>query len=347
MTADTDSPWQRYTVSAELLARDDMAAALRGRDFGAAFLLMRKWDHVSQDRIASSVEGFSQSRVSRIAGGKARVEDVEVIERIADGLRIPGAMVGLAPRPWETSGATGAAPHPPREILRAPTHRREQAGAAFVAPPATSPPERSAITSSAGESAVPGPSAGDVEDRSLTIDIDVAEDGWATLTYWHELHNRTATPFTRLNRELWFETTNGPLQIEALPSADRNIIIQRIHDTKLNARFACQIFPAVQPGESAMVGYRSTGGRFVQDHYWRQSIVRPTGILTIRLRHQGVTSLTRCSATEDRPDGSEISAAEGLSFARDDSGVVIELTRRNLRPNQFVTLRWDTAHAST
>ncbi|CAO5187147.1 putative kinase [Frankia sp. AiPs1] len=146
MTADTDSPWQRYTVSAELLARDDMAAALRGRDFGAAFLLMRKWDHVSQDRIASSVEGFSQSRVSRIAGGKAKVEDVDVIERIADGLRIPGAMVGLAPRPWEVSGAVGAAPHPPRETLRVPTHLREQAGAAFGAPPAA--PRRDEVTDS-------------------------------------------------------------------------------------------------------------------------------------------------------------------------------------------------------
>jgi predicted kinase len=146
MTADPDSPWQRYTVSAALLARDDMAAALRGRDFGAAFLLMRKWDHVSQDRIASSVEGFSQSRVSRIAGGKAKVEDVDVIERIADGLRIPGAMVGLAARPWEMSGAVDVAPHPPRETLRVPSDLREQAGAAFGAPPAV--PRRDEVTDS-------------------------------------------------------------------------------------------------------------------------------------------------------------------------------------------------------
>ncbi|ABD12755.1 hypothetical protein CcI156_17130 [Frankia sp. CcI156] len=64
MTADPESAWQRYTVSAELLYRDDTADALRGRDFDAAFLLMRKWDHVSQDRLASSIEGFSQSRIS-------------------------------------------------------------------------------------------------------------------------------------------------------------------------------------------------------------------------------------------------------------------------------------------
>jgi predicted kinase len=127
-----------------------MAAALRARDFGAAFLLMRKWDHVSQDGIASSIEGFSQSRVSRIAGGKARVEEVDVIERIADGLRIPGRMVGLAPRGWETGAfAEPDEPDdadPPRrhERLRVPAHLRELAGT----PEGTSPalPRRDEVT---------------------------------------------------------------------------------------------------------------------------------------------------------------------------------------------------------
>jgi hypothetical protein len=152
---------------------------------------------------------------------------------------------------------------------------------------------------------------------------------------------------TRLNRELWFEETNGPLSITALPSPDRNVLVQRVHDTALNARFACQVFPAVQPGDTATVAYTATGGRFVYDHYWRQSIPRPTDELVIRLRHAGVENLTRCTATEDRPDGAEISATDSLSWTRDDSGVVIELVRRNLRPDQAVTLRWDTQRATT
>ncbi|KPM53350.1 XRE family transcriptional regulator [Frankia sp. R43] len=309
-------PAPPYTVSPELLARDDFRTACEAMDFRTVFLLMRKYDGASQDRVSSPVRGLTQSRVSRVMSGETHITTLDLVERIADVLSIPGAYFRLASRPWEaTHPATVAETAAPTPVIPG------QAG------PATG-------------------TSGDVEDRSLTIDIDVADDGWATLTYRHELHNGTATPFTRLNRELWFETTRGPLDIEALPTPDRNIIIQRIHDTDLSTRFACQIFPAIQPGESATVGYRGTGGRFVYDHYWRQSIVRPTGLLTIRLRHQGVTALTRCSATEDRPDGSEVTATESLSIARDDNGIVIELTRRNLRPNQFVTLRWDTPHAS-
>ncbi len=150
MTPDTGpDAWRRYTVSPELLAREDMAAALRARDFGAAFLLMRKWDHVSQDRIASAVEGFSQPRVSRITSGKAQVEEVEVIERIADGLRIPGRMVGLAPRAWEAGTAAAASEpddlDPPRrpDRLRVPAHLRDQAG---IHPETPAAPRRDEVT---------------------------------------------------------------------------------------------------------------------------------------------------------------------------------------------------------
>ncbi len=90
-----------YTVSARLLAREDMRAALAARDFGTAFRLMKKYDAASQDRIASAVEGLDQSRVSKIVHGRDRVASLELIERIADGLRVPGRLLGLAPRPWE------------------------------------------------------------------------------------------------------------------------------------------------------------------------------------------------------------------------------------------------------
>jgi len=297
-----------YTVAAETLARDEKRAALRARDFGAVFRLMKKWDGASQDRIASPVEGLTQSRVSRIMRGEDRIMSLELIERIADAHHIPGALLGLAPRPWE-SPAT------------APAARTE---------PAT--PAASAASAPAGE----------IVERSLQIDIEVDPDGWATLTYRHELHNGGPDPLTRIARELWFEETNGPLTIEPVAYDERNVIIQRVHDTPLNARFACQIFPAVQHGESTTIGYRATGGRFVYDHYWRQSITRPTDEFLIRLRHHGISMLTRCTASEERPDGSEISATDGLSWQRDGDDIVIELARRHLRANQSVTLRWDT-----
>jgi predicted kinase len=144
MTADAEPRWQPYTVSPGLLAREDVKAALRARDFGTAFLLMRKWDHVSQDRIAASVEGFSQSRVSRIQSGKSRVEEVEVVERICDGLRVPGRMVGLAPRPWEHHPDPAETTARRQESLRAPVHLRELIGSQADAPPV--PPRRDEVT---------------------------------------------------------------------------------------------------------------------------------------------------------------------------------------------------------
>ncbi|MEU6232640.1 helix-turn-helix transcriptional regulator [Kitasatospora sp. NPDC047058] len=47
--------------------------------------------------------GLSTSRVTEITTGGRTVSSMDVIERIADGLRIPGRMLGLADRPWEAT----------------------------------------------------------------------------------------------------------------------------------------------------------------------------------------------------------------------------------------------------
>jgi transcriptional regulator with XRE-family HTH domain len=64
---------------------------------------MRKYDGASQDKIASPVAGLTQSRVSKIMRGVDRIAALDLIERIADALRIPGPVLGLAPRPWEAA----------------------------------------------------------------------------------------------------------------------------------------------------------------------------------------------------------------------------------------------------
>jgi transcriptional regulator with XRE-family HTH domain len=174
-----------YTVSAQTLARDEMRAALRARDFGAVFRLMKKWDGASQDRIASPVEGLTQSRVSRIMRGEDRIQSLDLIERIADAHRIPGPLLGLAPRAWESTDP----------------------------PPAARPVPADASTPT---DAAPLSATGEIVERSLGIDIDVADDGWATLTYRHELRNDGAEPLTRVSRELWFEETNGPRTIQTV-----------------------------------------------------------------------------------------------------------------------------------
>ncbi|SNQ50661.1 Peptide deformylase [Frankia canadensis] len=91
-----------YRVSPDLLARAEFRAACAARDFRMVFRLMKKYDGASQNRIASPVEGLSQSRVSRIMQGEDHIARLSLIERIADALRIPGAYFHLAARPWES-----------------------------------------------------------------------------------------------------------------------------------------------------------------------------------------------------------------------------------------------------
>ncbi|MFE4392507.1 MULTISPECIES: tetratricopeptide repeat protein [Streptomycetaceae] len=44
---------------------------------------------------------MTPSRVGEVMSGKRRIEKIDLIERIADGLHIPGRMLGLASRSWE------------------------------------------------------------------------------------------------------------------------------------------------------------------------------------------------------------------------------------------------------
>ncbi|GGT05717.1 hypothetical protein GCM10010156_74250 [Planobispora rosea] len=80
--------------------RPDMLAALRARDIGRVFHLVRQYAGVSQTAIGSMI-GMSQGKVSGIMSGSQQVIALEVFERIADGLDMPDAArlaLGLAPR---------------------------------------------------------------------------------------------------------------------------------------------------------------------------------------------------------------------------------------------------------
>lgn len=88
----------------DLLDRDDMKAALKARNFGIVFELLRRYQGATQSEIAAAT-GLTQARVSRLMTDLSiRVAHIDVIERICDGLMIPGIMVGLAPRSWESAG---------------------------------------------------------------------------------------------------------------------------------------------------------------------------------------------------------------------------------------------------
>ncbi|MFF9640542.1 tetratricopeptide repeat protein [Kitasatospora aureofaciens] len=86
-------------LPAGLLANPEMVAACRRRDFAAVFRLLKPAG-IYPSLIARACD-MTPSRVGEIASGKRRIEKIELVERIADGLHIPGHMLGLAAREWE------------------------------------------------------------------------------------------------------------------------------------------------------------------------------------------------------------------------------------------------------
>ncbi|MEV4620507.1 helix-turn-helix domain-containing protein [Asanoa sp. NPDC049573] len=88
-----------------LFADAVVAHALATRDFGVVFAAA-KAAGMSFNAIAAAT-GMKAERVSLVARGAASVTALATVERIADGLRIPGAMVGLATRAWERDADAG------------------------------------------------------------------------------------------------------------------------------------------------------------------------------------------------------------------------------------------------
>ncbi|MCE7081872.1 tetratricopeptide repeat protein [Streptomyces sp. ST2-7A] len=86
-----------------------MREAIATQDFGRLFFLLRKWAGVSFNQIAEACD-IKSSRVCQLARGEGTISTLSKIEHIADVLRIPGHMLRLAPRPWETGTASETSP---------------------------------------------------------------------------------------------------------------------------------------------------------------------------------------------------------------------------------------------
>jgi tetratricopeptide (TPR) repeat protein len=85
-----------------LLDDEQMQRALAGRDFGTVFRLARSRAGISYSAIAMECD-IKPDRVGTLARGTGRITTFDKIVQIADALRIPGQMLGLAPRPWEVT----------------------------------------------------------------------------------------------------------------------------------------------------------------------------------------------------------------------------------------------------
>ncbi|MBG0855024.1 XRE family transcriptional regulator [Streptomyces spinoverrucosus] len=103
-----------------LLDREDMKAAIAAHDFGKVFRLARSEALISYSKIAAECD-MKPERVGLLARGQGSVTTFEKIARIADALRIPGHLLGLAPREWEAPAAL-------HRTVRSPAHTPDADG---------------------------------------------------------------------------------------------------------------------------------------------------------------------------------------------------------------------------
>ncbi|MFD5699542.1 tetratricopeptide repeat protein [Streptomyces lasiicapitis] len=89
-----------------------MRAAIANHDFGEVFRLAKLHGNVSFAKIAEAV-GYKREHIGKMArpetngtGVRPRITQHFKILEVVDGLRIPGHLAGLAPRPWELERAS-------------------------------------------------------------------------------------------------------------------------------------------------------------------------------------------------------------------------------------------------
>ncbi|QMU76004.1 helix-turn-helix domain-containing protein [Streptacidiphilus sp. PB12-B1b] len=89
-----------FALPANLLGDPAFIAACQDRRIGDVFQLLKSRAGIYPARIAR-LTGFTTSRVTEYLSGTRVITNIQVIERVADGLRIPGHLLGLARRTWE------------------------------------------------------------------------------------------------------------------------------------------------------------------------------------------------------------------------------------------------------
>ncbi|MEJ8657452.1 helix-turn-helix transcriptional regulator [Streptomyces sp. MS1.AVA.4] len=87
-----------------------MQEAITAHDFGTVFRLARKQAGISYSKIAAECD-IKPERVGTLARGRGRITSFDKIVTIADALRIPGCLLGLADRPWEVTDPSASPAH--------------------------------------------------------------------------------------------------------------------------------------------------------------------------------------------------------------------------------------------
>lgn len=99
-----------------LLEDPEMLRAVDRHDFGTVFRLARTRAGISYSKIAAACD-IKPERIGTLARGQGSVTTFEKVVRISDALRIPGRLLGLADRPWESPDPSPTLHR--RQVLRA------------------------------------------------------------------------------------------------------------------------------------------------------------------------------------------------------------------------------------
>lgn len=101
------------TIPDALLHSEAMQRACAGRNFQEIFRLVNRRTGSSHAVMAAAIGKMTSTRVSDIVRGVRGIRGQHVVERVADGFGIPGEMLGLPRRPWESSPKSGDRPETP------------------------------------------------------------------------------------------------------------------------------------------------------------------------------------------------------------------------------------------
>jgi hypothetical protein len=101
----------------DVLARPDFAEACDKRDLGEVLRISARWGGVgfTVSHLARRCQ-MSVGRVNDYIKGRKQAQSIEVFERVSDGLRIPGAMLGISRRTWEESDDLTAMPEDRKSV---------------------------------------------------------------------------------------------------------------------------------------------------------------------------------------------------------------------------------------
>ncbi|WTX00064.1 helix-turn-helix domain-containing protein [Streptomycetaceae bacterium NBC_01309] len=227
-------------LPAEVLWSAAIRAAGARRDIGEIFRIAHREAGLSISRLARLCD-MTPSRVGAYARGTSQVRDQRVIERVADGLRIPGEILGLRSRPWE---------HASR-----PSARRLRPGAA--------PESAGLLPEPAPESSsFPAPSL--LAEVSTGVELEFGSDGRTRVTYRHNVVNTTDRSIDRLTRRLAFPEATGMLTIVPLPGSVHGFTVEDLYDAGTFATFTCRMTTPIRPGDVAVIAYRCSTMRYVR-----------------------------------------------------------------------------------